>query len=409
MTEILRARVPRGPNGEKDPNDWAQSGQAHVIEEAVRQAEEEAEAKAQTEAEPKPSLLKVVDLSNFTSYRARPPEFVIHPFIPRGVVTLLGGHGEIGKSMLGLILAAHVATGVSWADLRVTQGRVLYLSMEDDGETALYRLQLIQQTYCLDPAILTANLTVIDGSDAGPLVQEVSQHGVRTLTTTATNEEAEKLVAGYDLIVIDNASDAFDADENNRRQVRGFIKGLARWVKGHRGAVLLLVHIDKAAARNGAQGNSYSGSTAWHNSARSRLALTLNARDEVIELAHEKLNLGKKLETPLTLEWSESGVLIPVSANARQSAKALTDAAHDQDVYATIRAALAAGRIVPTATTGPKTAWHVLQPFPELPQALKERSGKPKVDAALIRLHRQGMIRQEKYRQDSKEREMWTI
>ena len=61
----------------------------------------------------------------------------------------------------------------------------------------------------------------------------------------------------------------------------------------HDAAVVLLAHIDKAAARNGGQGNSYSGSTAWHNSARSRLALV---EDEAtgLELLHEKANFGKK-------------------------------------------------------------------------------------------------------------------
>lgn len=404
MTEILRAQVPRGPNGEKDPNDWAKAGQAHVIQAAIEQAE--AEATGQKQAA---SPLKVVDLANFTTIRAKPTEYLITPFVPRRFVTLLGGHGEIGKSMLGLTLGAHIAAGRDWGDLHVCQGKVLYLSMEDAEDVAIYRLQQIADAYCLDPAALIANLTIIDASDAGPLAQEVNIGGIRTLLTTGIAEEVGKLVPNYDLIIIDNASDAFDGDENSRRQVRTFIKSLARWVKGHQGAVMLLVHIDKQAAKNGAQGNTYSGSTAWHNSARSRLALTKNAKTDAIELAHEKLNVGRKLAEPVVLEWSETGVLLPISAHARQSARALADAAHDQDVYHALRAALAAGRTVPTATTGPTTAWHVLQPFPELPDALKERSGKSRLDAALIRLSRQGLIRQEQYRKDSKTRERWVI
>jgi RecA-family ATPase len=395
--------LPHGDWG-NDAADW--QGTSAEWREKMGQAEREAEAASQEQAA---SPLKVVDLANFTTVRAKPTEFIINPFVPRGFVTLLGGHGEIGKSLLGLILGAHVATGQSWAGLQVSQGKVLYLSMEDAGDIAVFRLQLIAEAYCLDPAALIANLTIIDASDAGPLAQEVNVGGIKSLLTTGIAEEVNKLVPAYDLIIIDNASDAFDGDENSRRQVRTFIKSLARWVKGHQGAVMLLVHIDKQAARNGAQGNTYSGSTAWHNSARSRLALTKNARSEAIELAHEKLNVGRKLEEPLCLEWSETGVLLPISAQARQSAKALADAAHDQDVYHALRAALAAGCTIPTATTGPTTAWHVLQPFPELPDALKDRSGKSRLDAALIRLSRQGLIRQEKYQKDYKTRERWVI
>ena len=58
------------------------------------------------------------------------------------------------------------------------------------------------------------------------------------------------------------ASDAYDADENSRRQVRAFVKALARMVRNHNGAVLLLAHVDKVAARYGSNGNTYSGSTA---------------------------------------------------------------------------------------------------------------------------------------------------
>src|SRR5690625_5910278 len=80
-------------------------------------------------------------------------------------------------------------------------------------------------------------------------------------------------VTDYELIVIDIASDAYDENENSRRDVRFFIRALATLARANDAAVVLLAHIDKVAARNGGGGNDYSGSTAWHNSARSRIAL----------------------------------------------------------------------------------------------------------------------------------------
>jgi hypothetical protein len=69
-----------------------------------------------------------------------------------------------------------------------------------------------------------------------------------------------------------------------------------------------LAHVDKFAARNGSAGQSYSGSTAWHNSARSRLALT--EKNGTVELAQEKLNIGARAE-PLSLMWTRDAVLVP--------------------------------------------------------------------------------------------------
>ncbi|MEG3194015.1 hypothetical protein SNE32_17470, partial [Lysobacter sp. D1-1-M9] len=117
--------------------------------------------------------------------------------------------------------------------------------------------------------------------------------------------------------------------------------------------MLLLAHIDKAAAKNGSQGNSYSGSTAWHNSVRSRLALVQS--DRGLELRQEKLNLGRKAEA-IELDWSDSGVLVPSRTgpdegrDARLNAEAAED---DAKVLEAIEAAIESGHDVTTARTGP--------------------------------------------------------
>jgi putative DNA primase/helicase len=68
-------------------------------------------------------------------------------------------------------------------------------------------------------------------------------------------------------------------------------------------AVCLLAHVDKNTSRNKKAdgGEGYSGSTAWHNSARSRLFMT-RGDDGLLTLEHQKSNLGKRRET-VTLEW----------------------------------------------------------------------------------------------------------
>jgi len=69
----------------------------------------------------------------------------------------------------------------------------------------------------------------------------------------------------------------------------------------------LLAHVDKNTSRNkkAEGGEGYSGSTAWHNSARSRLFLTRGG-DGLLTLEHQKSNLGRMRE-PLTLNWLDGG------------------------------------------------------------------------------------------------------
>jgi hypothetical protein len=56
--------------------------------------------------------------------------------------------------------------------------------------------------------------------------------------------------------------------------------------------------VDKNTSRNKKAdgGEGYSGSTAWHNSARSRLFMT-RGDDGLLTLEHQKSNLGKRRET----------------------------------------------------------------------------------------------------------------
>src|SRR5690606_6765955 len=133
--------------------------------------------------------------------------------------------------------------------------------------------------------------------------------------------------------------------------------------------LILLAHVDKLAARNGSSGNSYSGSTAWHNSARSRLALV--DLDGTIECRQEKANFGKPAD-PIRLHWNEHGVLMP-AGSAGAFAQARDDA---EAVLGALRAAWAAGVDVGAARQGPATTQSLLATFDELPNHLRGASGR---------------------------------
>ena len=334
--------------------------------------------------------LRLVDLAGLMTTPTPAPAYVIHGLIPRRVVTLLGGHGGAGKSIVGLTLAAHVAGGAhTWAGFAVEDGRALYVSLEDPGDVVRYRLRKIVEAYGLDAAKIERRLEVLDGtgSDA-TLAGEINDMGVRRIAFTGTLAELEDAAQGQRLIVVDNASDAYAGNENERRQVRQFIRELGRIAHDNDAGLILLAHIDKSAARNGSQGNSYSGSTAWHNSVRARLALAAN--DGAVELVPEKLNHGKLAE-PITLAWTDTGVLMPLE----RATTAAGGQADDEAVLGALRAAQAAGVDVGIARSGPSTAQSILATFPELPPHLHGAKGRTAFWGAVSRLMAGNRVRVE--------------
>lgn len=336
---------------------------------------------------------------------------VVDCYLPRRVVTLLGGHGGVGKSMLALTLAAHVACGRGWGPFNVAPARVVFLSFEDEGAILLRRLRRIIEVYGLPPAEVSAGLVIFDGSDAETELAVESSDG-RSLEFTPMMGAVSDAARGAGLVIVDNASDTYGANEVARRMVRRFIRRLAQDAKANDGAVLLLAHIDKQAAKGNAHGNNYSGSTQWHNSVRSRLAL-VESEDRGIELLHEKANYGPKAE-PVALQRAAGGVLEHVSREAadaaRATAQALMAQSDAQELMAVLEGVLGDGQTITTAMQGAGTTWHVLCRVPELPKHFRDRAGRKRLEAALMALERGGAIFRENYKKPNRhEGERWRL
>lgn len=356
-----------------------------------------------------PGDLIKVDLDSRAPRRQR--EYVLDPIIPRRVVTLLGGHGGAGKTMLGMQLAVHFAAGQAFAGFAPGPGgRAVFLSFEDEGDDVLPRLDAIIAAFNLPIEAVRANLEIYDGTQTeATIAEEVTGGGLRF---TAMLDKVRAAIVGSRLVVIDNASDTFGGNENNRRQVKTFIRKLARLARETDSAILLLAHIDKHAAKFGADNNSYSGSTAWHNGARSRLALLVNGA--AIELRHEKSNFSD-LALPISLTRGAGGVLLPLdaaqAAQAEKMVAGIATAADAEHVFAALQAAIAGGYSVPTRTDGSATAWHTLSNYPgALGRALAARAGKVRTHAALALLQSEGRIAREDYLTGQyKPRQRWVI
>jgi len=255
---------------------------------------------------PKPEpLLKSVSIFDVISNPSPPPAFIWDGYLPRGTVTLFGAHGGTGKSTVGLMLSVCVAMGMPLFDVATTQCKVLFVSLEDGTHIIRHRLSFICRAMNINPELLRDSLHILDGTAHPELFSSENRNGGDK--TGSYHELSHKVkTEGYGLVIVDNASDAFGGDEIVRRQVRAFMRTMAEIARLGDCATLLLAHVDKGTSRGNGGSEAYSGSTAWHNSSRSRLFMS-RADNGQLTLEHQKSNLGKKREQ-ITLEWPDNGL-----------------------------------------------------------------------------------------------------
>ena len=355
-----------------------------------------------------------IDFSDLHQVEIPSPVFVLGSpvphggLIPRGECTLLSGDGAAGKSFLALSWAVHIALGLgSWGGAKCDRGRVLIVSAEDRRNKVRYRVQSILRAYgVLDRAPELAEwMPCVDATRGQPLAVERMIDGVTGIAFTPEFVRLQQLTEFFkpELIIIDNSSDVYGANENNRVQVRAFMRALAGLVEGHDGACVLLCHVSKDAAKKGGGGrHAFSGTTAWANSARSLLHL------EKGKLTQEKTNHGALMEEPIPIVWADG--CWKVDAGGIQSMRderkqAETDA---PIVLRAIHEKIRSGGIVTAADSNAANPWASIQSL--LPAELQAKGiGKLRTLAAVHHLWLTGAIKRETYKNNSRQdKERWT-
>jgi archaellum biogenesis ATPase FlaH len=269
-----------------------------------------------------PMATMLIDLNETISPDSVHPH-IIEKLIPQGEVTLLSGHGGSGKSYISLLMLVHVAMGLRFGKLEVQRTRCLFFSAEDDKAELLRRVAKICRILDVKQSDLMDWLFLVDASEIDPALYRVDIKGNASPTTQL--KSLAELVRHYDigLTVIDNASDVFEGNEVVRAQVRGFIRTLRNELARPKRAVVLLAHVSKLAAQNRKYPSSsidedYSGSTAWHNSVRSRMSLDTDNNDGSM-LKHLKANKGPKA-AQMRLEWYDGTPVITEGTNVAPKA-----------------------------------------------------------------------------------------
>ena len=320
------------------------------------------------EAPAAPAELAPMDWSKLAGTTPEPAAFLWRGWLPARTTTLLSANGGVGKSNLSLQLATALAMGGKFLNEELDPARVLIVSAEDEARTVHFRLANI----CADVGVSLADLE-------GRLVAyDLTQHDCvmwREGGPTARMQWLADVVEQHqaDVVIVDNVSDVFNANENDRAEVRGFMRALNSIAHHSNAAVLMLAHVDKASVRMGvgaATASTFSGSTAWNNSARSRWAMT--REEDAIALRHEKCNLGA-LQEEIRLEFDPVAKVfrrfgqVPGAQAARQ---VLRNSQRDA-VFKLVASAIRANQRLSLSPQSNNNAYTVVRGSSNFPKTLK--------------------------------------
>ena len=255
--------------------------------------------------------IDIFPASDFDGKDVKSREWIVPQLIPKSDITILGGDGGTGKSLVALQLAHAVATNTVWLSQPVHDGKCLFLTAEDTKDEVHRRLERICATSGTKFADLEdLHLVSLAGEDA-LLASPVKGH---LLQATALFVSLEREIArlGPSLIVLDTLADLFGGEENQRTQARQFIGLLRGLCINHNVTIVLLAHPSLSGMSNG---TGSSGSTGWNNSVRSRLYLERGTADgghndnpDVRHLSAKKANYARS-DAILDLLWKD-GVFV---------------------------------------------------------------------------------------------------
>lgn len=388
------------PAGATDFNDQGALSGLPAVATAIAEARP-------VDLEPEPGVWpQPLDLTKLGAIEPTAPRFVVPGYVPAGYATLLAGHGGAGKSGITLQLAAAIALGAPWCGIPTERRRVLYLSCEDRRDVLHWRLTRIARQIGCDFADLAGWLHLLDlvGTDT-----VLYRSGGLTAAFGALDDMLRR--TGAEVLFVDGASDTFGGSEINRAEVKGFVSALLGLIP-QTGAVLLVAHVDKVTARNGATSEGYSGSTAWHNAVRSRLYLRPEtaagdddeARTGALILECQKSNLARA-GASIRFAWDEGAHLFIGAPEAQMCGieRKARDEIERRAILLALRGCDKAGIVVPSATAGQRTGLNVLAQRPEYPGSLGHgRATKKRFWSHIEALRQMKLIEECEYRRTNR-------
>ena len=276
-----------------------------------------AEARERQERDEVAALIVDLDPLSLVGKPVPVRRWLVPDLIPWRSVTMIGGDGGVGKSLLMLQLQVAAALGKKWISQDVTPVKSYGFYAEDDHDELHRRLFDICRHYDADVGDLE-RMMVTPRVGLDNVLASVGRRDSVLKPRRLYDALREKVRRfGAQLLIVDTVADTFGGNENFRAEVRAFIGVLQQIALEMDGAVVLTAHPSLSGLNSG---SGISGSTAWNNSVRSRLYLTRprNADEEAEPLATERILRSMKANyagtaSDIALTWQD-GVFVAEEA-----------------------------------------------------------------------------------------------
>lgn len=210
-----------------------------------------------------------------------PREWLLDQWFPARAVSLLGGAGGIGKSLIVQQAANCIALGLPFFGVETKQMPVLLAMCEDDKDEISRRQLSINdwlgseisggpEDVRLWPRVGKDNVLVTYTADGKDVAEEFYGNLCRKIREVQGDHDSV-------CVFLDTVADLFGGTENSRRETNTFLKKyLGAIVVEFNATVILLAHPSLAGL---ASGSGLSGSTAWENGVRARAYLHKDSDD----------------------------------------------------------------------------------------------------------------------------------
>ena len=294
--------------------------------------------------------LPFFDAAEFDGVAVPQRRWLVKGRLPMRNVSLLSGDGAIGKTTIALQLAVNVAMGhPDWLGAVIDEvGPVLFYTAEEERDELHFRLDMICRHYGVAFGDLAAKLMLHCGAGEDCVLATVNRQGLLDATKVYQSLGESLKRAAPKLVIIESAADVYGGNENDRAQVRQFVRLLRALAVTNDCSVLLLTHPSMSGM---ASGKGTSGTTAWNNSVRSRLYFAKpqagddddDSDTDLRELTLMKANFAASGEK-VGLVYRDGVFIRPGSQSAHESEARNAQAEH---VFLTLlRSFIASGRAV---------------------------------------------------------------
>ncbi len=279
-----------------DVSDWLAAGVEGFddMEAALamdRRLDELEELARLVEPELPPATGSIAIVTRLSDVVPRPVEWLWEGWLPRGKLSLVGGHAGEGKSTVTAAIAAILSVGGVWPDgSRAPRGASIFLLAEDALDDTL-RPRLEQHG---------ADLSVIESLDA--VRQKDGRERAFSLGDHLDALERRVAETKALLVVIDPLSSFLSSrNRNDEGDIRDVLTPLGKLAERRNVAILGVMHVGKPGAVRRTLLQSLMGSTAFGAVARLALIVHPIPGSERRLLAVIKSNLAR---IPKPQEWS---------------------------------------------------------------------------------------------------------